>query len=95
MAPGIRQHRRHRPFDLVTATERNAAQIRGLHLRQADVDHRRAMPFGDLRHQLRFADAGRSPEHHRRMVASLGGQELPVENDGELGRTHHSTVATM
>jgi hypothetical protein len=85
---GVRQHRRDRPFHDVADAERDATQVGRLHLRQADVDDRYAVFPGHLRHHLRFAHAGRAPQHDRRVVTLAGTLEFTFE-DGEDKRRAH------
>jgi hypothetical protein len=57
-------------------------------LRKADVDQRYVMMRGDLRDDLRFADTGRTPQHHGRVSAIRDGSEFPLENNLDLRGAH-------
>ena len=46
------------------------------------------MLCGDLGDHLRLAHAGRSPQHHRGVVALFGAGEFTVENGEKLSWTH-------
>jgi hypothetical protein len=46
------------------------------------------MLLRDLGDDLLFADAGRSPQHHRRVVAVGRAFEFAVEDGFDMGGTH-------
>ena len=91
MALGVGQDGGNRPVHVLADAKGNAAQVGGLHLRQADVDDRHAVPGGDFAHHLGLADAGRAPHHHGGVVAFGGAEEFAFEYGNELGGTHKQT----
>jgi hypothetical protein len=91
VAPGIRQHCRHCPFDLITDSKRDTAQIGGFHLRQAEIDNRHLMLFRYLGDYLGLADTWRPPQHYRRMLTVLNALKLGFQDGQKLGWAHVSS----
>jgi hypothetical protein len=78
---------------VIVDPERDAAQIRWFHLRQAYIDHRRGMTGCDLGNDLGFSHPGRTPEHHWRMVPFTGTQKFSIKYSLKLRRTHGFSVS--
>jgi hypothetical protein len=52
------------------------------------VDQRHATQPGNAGDDLRLADAGRPPQHHRRVLAGVATDEFAVEDGFDMGGTH-------
>ena len=82
-APSCGQERRDRPGGLALLNRGQPAQIHRIEQDSANVDQAQAEGFCDLRDDLGFADAGRSPEEGRLLDP---GQQL--QRRGDIGRLH-------
>ena len=88
MTLGVRQQSGRGPLYDILITKGDAAQITGLHLRQANIDHRHLMFCGDLGHHLRFTYPGWPPEHNGCVMAFTGAGEFSLQYGHELCWAH-------